>query len=113
MRKMIIPITMCHVNCPKCSMPVDFKMFESGPGGDFETYFETEKMEYYRLDLSMAYYLKKDVETILKQIIDFELKPRTIVKIPDQLKCTFCNSELDISCIRTDGEEKIEAFILE
>ena len=38
MRKNRLLISICHANCPKCSLPVDFKMFESGLGGDFETY---------------------------------------------------------------------------
>jgi hypothetical protein len=103
-----LPISICHANCPKCNLPTEFKMFESGAGGDFETYVGEKSASIYRVNLGQIGYLNKKINELLKPALEREGSLR---KVPDQLRCKVCGS-IFFGRAMIDGDEIIEAFEL-
>lgn len=113
MKEMDVPITSCHVNCHNCHMPIDFNMFESGPGGDFKTVYGKTTKRYYRIDLASLYYLKRNINDVITKIIETEGNENSILEFPEELVCIFCktiNKENDQ--IMVDKEQIIKAYII-
>jgi len=113
LQEMDIPITLCHVNCQNCHMPIDFNMFESGLGGDFKTIYGKTSKRYYRIDLSNLYYLKINISDVINKIIENEGNRNSILELPEELECVFCktiNKENDQ--IMVDKEQIIKAFVI-
>jgi rubredoxin len=99
---------LCHANCPKCGMPTDqFMMFESGPGGDFETYVGATSGTLYRLDLGKVHYQKLSREDLLADAFKKETR---LICIPKELSCKICGTVFSATNIPIDGEEIVDAF---
>lgn len=112
-KKMNIPITVCHVNCPSCKMPVDFSVFESGLGGDYKTLYGITTNQYYRVDLAGLYYSKKSVNDVLHEITKIEGAKENVVEYPEKLKCKFCKTTFSNNDnIMIDKEIIINAFVI-
>ena len=79
-------------------------MFESGAGGDFETYVGNTTGTLYRLDMTGVMYLGKTVAGLLEPAIDKEGGADNLRKIPEQIRCKSCGSVFaaDHSRIETD-----------
>ena len=105
-----LPITLCHGICPKCGLPTEFKMFESGPGGDFETYVGIRSGTIYRLDLGMIHYLHRSKTDLLSEAMGKEGK---MICIPKEIRCKICGTIFAPTRIGIDGEEFIDAYELE
>ncbi len=67
-----LPISLCHANCSKCGLPTEFKMFESGSGGDFSTYIGRKTNSFYRLDLGKINYQDLNLADLLEPAIERE-----------------------------------------
>ena len=109
MKKNTLPISLCHANCPKCGLPSEFKMFESGLGGDFETYVGAESGSVYRLDLGQVYYHGKTRDELL---VEAREKEGILTYVPKELRCKICGTEFSPTSIPIDGEETVEAYEL-
>ena len=107
MKQNRLPIMNCHANCPKCGLPSEFKMFESGLGGDFETYVGGQTGAIYRLDLGKVHYQGKQKEDLFKEAVS---KENHLTCIPQEIRCKICGTVFKASHIMCDGEELIEAF---
>ena len=108
MKNSRLSISRCHANCPKCGIPTDdFKMFESGPGGDFETYVGAESGNIYRLDLGKVHYQGQSRADLLA---DAMKKEGSLLCIPKDLKCKICGTVFGATNIPIDGEEIVDAF---
>lgn len=110
MRLNRLPALLCHADCPKCGMPTDqFKMFESGLGGDFETYVGATSGRLYRLDLGKVHYQKMSRENILA---DARKREERLVPIPQELRCKICGTVFTAKNVPIDGEETVDAYEL-
>ena len=110
---MDVPITLCHVNCQKCHMPIDFNMFESGPGGDFKTVYGKNTKRYYRIDLTNLYYLKINIDDVITKIIEIEGNKDNVFEIPEKLECGFCKTiNKGNYQIMIDKEQIIKALLI-
>lgn len=108
MRSNRLPASLCHANCPKCGMPSDqFIMFESGPGGDFETYVGATSGALYRLDLRKVHYQKVSREDLLADALG---KEKQLIPIPQELRCKICGIVFNATNVRIDGEETVDAY---
>jgi hypothetical protein len=85
-------------------------MFESAPGGDFETYIGAQSGTIYRLDLGLVHYLHRSKTELLAEAIEKEGK---IICIPKEIKCKICKTIFAPIRIGIDGEEFIDAYELE
>ncbi len=108
MRKNRLPILICHANCPKCGLPTDdFKMFESGLGGDFETYVGADSGTIYRLDLGQVHYGGKSRSELLTEAREKEGK---LICVPKELRCKICRTEFSAAAMPIVGEDIVEAY---
>jgi len=82
-------------------------MFESGLGGDFETYVGGQTGAIYRLDLGKVHYQGKQKEDLFKEAVS---KENHLTCIPQEIRCKICGTVFKASHIMCDGEELIEAF---
>ena len=105
-------ISQCHAKCPKCNIETDFEMFESGAGGDFETYLGEKTGNIYRLDMHKVHYLNFSAEELLSQAITAEGGEKYLRNIPDQVKCKVCKSLFRAMPIALSGEAKVKAIEL-
>jgi hypothetical protein len=106
-------ISQCHTNCPRCKLPTSFKMFESGAGGDFETYFGDKTESYYRLDLNSVFYEKLDKDQLLSSAIHIEEGQQNLRAIPEQVRCEFCKTIFHADTAMIDNDNiQIEAIEL-
>jgi hypothetical protein len=104
-----LPISLCHANCPKCGLPTEFKLFESGAGGDFSTFVGASTGMLYRLDLGKVHYQNIPLASLLAEAEDREGK---LQQIPEELKCKICGTQFSPGYIPIDGEEITDAYEL-
>jgi hypothetical protein len=104
-----LPISFCHANCSKCGLPSEFKMFESGPGGDFSTYIGARTGAIYRLDLGKVHYLGMSVTELLSPAIQTEGK---LYQMPEEIRCKICGTVFSAVYIPIDSEEIVDAYEL-
>ncbi len=110
LEKRLLLISNCHANCPKCKLPTEFQMFESGMGGDFQTYMGEKTGDLYRINLELNTYLNIPLENLISPIIEREGDKHLIRKIPDNLKCKLCGMEFVGNPAFIDGEEQKSIF---
>jgi hypothetical protein len=60
-----LPALICTAKCPRCDLPVQFTMFESGLVGDFATLIGLKTGALYRLDLGQVHHLNKEWEQLV------------------------------------------------
>lgn len=82
-------------------------MFESGLGGDFETYVGATSGNIYRLDLGQIHYQGKSRSELLAEAT---LKEGKLTCVPKELRCKICGTEFSAEMIPIDREEFIEAY---
>lgn len=87
-------------------------MFESGPGGDFETYYGITTGTTYRIDMIKVHYLNQTVEELLKPAIEKEGGSKLIRHVPSQTECTFCQHLFNAVPITFQGETTVNAVQL-
>lgn len=104
-----LSIFLCHANCPKCGLPTEFKMFESGAGGDFSTFVGAATGAVYRLDLAKVHYQKIPESSLLSEV---QKKEGSLRRLPEEIGCKVCGTVFSASSIPIDGEEVIEAYEL-
>lgn len=107
-----LPISQCHSTCPKCNIETDFQFFESGSGGDFETYTGVVTGNIYRLDMHKVHYLNSSEEELLAPAIELEGSRDNLRNIPDQVTCKVCKSIFKAMPITFGGEVKVKAIEL-
>jgi hypothetical protein len=107
-----LPISRCHANCERCGLPTEFRVFESGPGGDFGTYVGLTTQNLYRLNLNKARYSGKMFNEALSPAIEREGKGEMLREIPTALKCKLCGHVFEPKSYRIDGEEIVDAYDL-
>ena len=90
-------------------MPTEFRMFESGMGGDFATYLGAATGSIYRLDLGKIYYQKISLESLLKPA---EMKEGSLRRFPEEITCKICGTVFTAQSIGVDSEEIIDAYEL-
>jgi len=84
-------------------------MFESGPGGDFETYVGATSGTLYRLDLGKVHYQKMSRDGLLEDALTKETR---LIHIPKELRCKICGAVFSATNIPIDGEEIVDAYEL-
>lgn len=82
-------------------------MFESGLGGDFETYIGAGSGSIYRLDLAKVHYEKKSRADLLSEVRE---KEGGLTCVPKELRCKICGTEFSAETIPIDGEEIVDAY---
>ena len=92
MKSTKLNITQCHSPCPNCKIDTDFQMFESGAGGDFETYVGDTTESIYRMDMHKVHYMNLTIEELLKPAIKAEVETKKLRNIPDQVMCKVCKT---------------------
>jgi hypothetical protein len=107
-----LPISKCQSHCPKCRSDIEFCMFESGPGGDFETYLGITTGATYRIDMIKVHYLNKTLEELLNPAIEKEGGNEYIRHVPSQTECTFCKHVFNAVPITFQGETTVNAVQL-
>ena len=112
MKQTTLPISRCNANCTKCGMPADFKMFESGAGGDFATYTGLKTYAIYRVDLGKIHYLKKTLSDLLAPAIAHEGSESSLREIPMQVHCHLCDNVFHAQNSTISGEERVDAYEL-
>ena len=100
-----LPISLCHASCPKCGLPTEFKMFESGAGGDFATFVGAATGAIYRLDLGRVHYQKISEASLLA---DAQKKEGCLRRSGVR----FAAPSFQRVPFQSDGEEVIEAYEL-
>jgi len=88
-------------------MPSEFKMFESGPGGEFETYIGSQTGTIYRLDLSQIHYHGASRPDLLAEAMKRE---GNLICVPEEITCKICGTVFSATTIPVDGEEFVEAY---
>jgi hypothetical protein len=106
-----LPISVCHAICTKCGFPSDFKIFESGAGGDFATYVGQRTHDIYRVALEQTQYQNKSLNQILSPAFLRE-GDLGLYLIPDQIKCKVCGNIFKAEQCTVDSEETIDAYEL-
>lgn len=104
-----LPISLCHANCPKCGLPTEFRMFESGVGGDFSTYVGVATGTVYRLDLAKVHHQGVSTASLLAEA---EKKEGRLSPVPDEIRCKICGTVFSAHSIPIDGEEVVDAYDL-
>jgi hypothetical protein len=105
----MLPVSLCHANCPKCGLPTEFKMFESGPGGNFSTFVGVATGAIYRLDLGKVHYQKIPEASLLTEA---EKREGRLNRVPEEIRCKICSTVFSARSIAVAGEEIIEAYEL-
>ena len=82
-------------------------MFESGLGGDFETYIGADSGTIYRLDLGQIHYQGASRSDLLAEAIERE---GNLICIPKEIRCKICGTIFSATTIPIDGEELVEAY---
>jgi hypothetical protein len=109
MKHQHLPVTVCHANCPGCHLPIEFKMFESGCGGDFSTYLGDRTGAIYRVDLGQVHYQGRTIDELLLPALQQE---QSMTRVPEEIRCKLCGSQLGAAHILADREETIDAYEL-
>ena len=84
-------------------------MFESGMGGDFETYIGAKSGTIYRLDLGKIHYQGMHRTDLLAPAITNE---RRLICSPGEMRCKICGNIFTPTTIAVDGEETVDAWEL-
>jgi hypothetical protein len=84
-------------------------MFESGAGGNFDTYVGESTGSIYRMDLGKIHYQGLSAELLLA---DAQQKEGRLARIPDEIRCKICGTEFSAQKIPIHGEEVIDAYEL-
>jgi hypothetical protein len=84
-------------------------MFESGAGGEFQTYIGETSSTIYRIDMTKIYYLNFKLADLLAPAIEIENELRSI---PEQVKCKICNSVFKASAIEYSENVTVNAVQL-
>lgn len=84
-------------------------MFESGVGGDFETYIGSKTGSIYRLNLTKLSYQKESHENLLKEALQLEESLRCI---PLEIQCMICGNVFSAASVVVDSELMVEAYEL-
>jgi hypothetical protein len=105
-------ISQCHANCPKCKIETDFQMFESGAGGEFETYIGESTGNIYRLSMHKVHYLKFTMDELLALAVAAEGSALYLRNVPDQVKCKVCKSVFRATSIAISGDTTVNAIEL-
>jgi hypothetical protein len=87
-------------------------MFESGGGGDFETYYGLTTDTYYRLDMHKVHYLHLEEKDLLESAIEAEGGQEKLRNIPDQVTCNDCKFVFRAGPISVSGEARVHAVEL-
>jgi hypothetical protein len=101
-----LPISLCHAICSKCGLPTEFRMFESGGGGDFSTFVGAATGMIYRLDLGKIHYQKFSEASLLAEA---EKKEGKLRRVPEEIRCKICGTVFSATRVGIDGEKIIEA----
>ena len=90
-------------------MPIEFKIFESGCGGDFSTYLGNRTGAIYRVDLGQVHYQGRTLDELLLPALQQE---QGLTRVPEEIRCKFCGSQLGKVSIMIDREETTDAYEL-
>lgn len=112
MKTNMLRISKCHAPCAKCKIENDFLMFESGPGGDFETFIGDKSGNIYRMDMHKVHYLNIESEELLEPAIALEGGNDNLRNIPDAVKCKVCGSVSKAVPITFSGYIEVDAIEL-
>lgn len=82
-------------------------MFESGLGGDFETYLGAQSGTIYRLDLTKIHYGKRTRSDLLADATKTEGR---LIHVPEEIRCKICGTVFTATSLPIDGEETIDAY---
>ncbi|MFA5205459.1 MAG: hypothetical protein WC708_13775 [Lentisphaeria bacterium] len=82
-------------------------MFESGLGGDFETYLGAQSGTIYRLDLAKVHYEKRTRPDLLA---DATKKEGRLIHVPEEIRCKICSTIFEPASMPIDGEEIVDAY---
>jgi hypothetical protein len=89
-----------------------YLMFESGAGGDFETYIGDTTGNIYRIDMLKVHYLNLSLDALLIPAIEAEGGIEKLRKIPNEVLCYICKSVFYAVPISVIGEIKVNAVEL-
>lgn len=107
-----IPVSRCHSKCPVCRSPSsEFRLFESGMGGDFLTYVGKTTGSLYRVDVGITGYMGISLADVLAPAIEREGGSQHLWG-GKQLQCKFCGKTFSWRTAHIDGEELVTAFLL-
>jgi hypothetical protein len=112
MEKSSLPISYCHATCPKCKMPTEFPMFESGFGGDFSTYLGEATGSIYRVNMDLVHYGDKDLDEVLSWGIEHEGGKHNLRAVPGEIKCKICSNIYNAESVGLDKEGFAEVYEL-
>ncbi len=112
MSKRNLPISKCHSKCPRCKVETDFMLFESGAGGDFETYYGYKTETFYRVDMHKVHYLNIQIENLLEPATKAEGGIEFLKNFPDEVKCKLCGSFFHAVPITFEADSTVEAVEL-
>jgi len=107
-----LPISHCHANCERCGLPTEFRMFESGAGGDFVTYVAKVTRDLYRLDVNKVRSTGTNLKDILSPAYEREGRAEFLMEIPKQVQCKLCGHVFEPTACGLDGEEFVDAYEL-
>ncbi|WOH38227.1 hypothetical protein RI844_03035 [Thalassotalea fonticola] len=107
-----LKISQCHAPCTRCKVRNDFLMFESGAGGNFETFVGDKTGNVYRVDMNKMHYLGMELGELLKPAIVIEDGVANIRNIPNEVKCKVCDSIAKMDTITCEGYVEVEAVEL-
>ena len=107
MKAVRLPISICHTSCPNCWVLTDFRMFESGPGGDFATYEGALSGTMYRLNVYKTG--QSPLAALLAPAIS---RDGSVRHIPEQIKCKVCGAIFAAKTIGVDHDEMTDSFDL-
>ena len=107
-----LSISKCHSMCPECRNETYYLMFESGRGGDFETYYGVKTGTYYRLDMHKVHYMNLEEKELLAPAAEAEGGKEHLRKIPDQVTCKICDAIFRAAPVSFSGKAKVRAIEL-
>jgi hypothetical protein len=85
-------------------------VFESGPGGDFETYVGARTGALYRLDVAQISYLRRERSDLLAAAQVREGGAANLLRAPDDIRCRICRATLGATGYVGESEEVVEAY---
>lgn len=109
-----VPVLRCTAICPTCGNPVDdYPLFESGPGGDIDTWQNTENGSLYAIDLFMVAYGQTTMEACLEPVVAHAGGRDKLRHLPEEVYCKFCSKTFHAESGHIQREERTEAFLCE
>ena len=107
-----LTVTFGFVDCPKCRLPVSLPLFESGLGGDFETYVGQRTGSLYRLDLGQIHHQGRERAVLLAEAQTREGGATNLVRTPDEISCKVCGSVVGAASFRIEREDVVDVYEL-